>query len=434
MVRIKKFFVSVIAATLLSASPLMAKSKHKFFSIGDDFLYEKLKEKGVLTETDIKDIEKQKKEAAKIHSLNIGTRLQFRYEYSDRNNGKDDVNEMNIRRMRIEFTGNMWKDISYKFELSMDKMADLHMKDASVTFEQLGPYAHIRVGQYKTPFSRQRITSSSKLSVIDRSIIEKLYPGRDTGIEISGKNILGMIDYAAAIETGWGDRRKYIDVDNKEFWYDGRIVIHPLGYDAMHVGDVHMHESDIEDSQRPLFELALNGLYAPDQLATGERSVGDMFLANEAFNVSELKKLHEDGGKLTSAELDDLYGDITIWGPDFTFFCNGFSLTGEYYMAKYKANGVGRNPALKNLKTKGYFIQAGYFILPKTVEIVGRYSYLDRDTSLKTSSDLKTYYAGVNYFVSHDHRFKLQAGYLWRDEMKNDFSNNSAILNAQIKF
>jgi len=427
MVGIKRIFIIVTVAAFLSASPLMAKSKHKFFSIGDDFLYEKLKEKGVLTEDDIKDIEKHKKEAAKIHSLNIGTRLQFRYEYSDRDAGKDNINNMNIRRMRIEFTGNMWEDISYKFEVSMDKMADLHMKDASVTFEHLGPYAHIRVGQYKTPFSRQRVTSSSKLSVIDRSIIEKLYPGRDTGIEISGKNIFGMIDYAVAMETGWGDKRKYIDVDNSEFWYDGRFVFHPFG-------KVTMHEGDIGDSKKPLFEIALSALYAPDQLATGERSVGDMFLADKAFGVSELKKLHEDGGKLTETELDDLYGDITVWGPEVTFFCNGFSLTSEYYIAKYKPNGAGSKPNIKNLKTKGYFVQAGYFVIPKTVEIVGRYSYLDRDTSVKTSSDMKTYYAGVNYFVSNDHRFKLQAGYLWRDEMKNDFSNNSAILNAQIKF
>jgi len=421
MLQMKKIFSGALAVTLLSTTPLMAKSKHKFFSIGDDFLYEKLKEKGILTESDVKEIEKEKKAAAKIHSLNIGTRLQFRYEYRDQDNGHDDVNEMNIRRMRIEFKGNMWKDISYKFEVAMDKMKDLHMKDASVTFKQLGHFAHIRVGQFKTPFSRQRTTSSSKLSVIDRSIIEKLYPGRDTGIELSGKNILGMFDYAVAMETGWGDKRKFIKVDNNEFWYDGRLVFHPLG-------KVAMHEGDLNNSEKPLFELGLNGLYAPNQVATGERSVNDMFLANKAFGTS--KKVNN----LTSSELDDMYGDITVWGPDATFFFNGFSLIGEYYMAKYNPNGVGTNPALRELKTKGYFVQAGYLIIPKTLEVVGRYSYLDRDTSSKTSSDLKTYYAGINYYASHDHRFKLQAGYLWRDEMKDDFSNNSLILNAQIKF
>ncbi len=411
-------YCALMAIVLSTVSTVSAKEHHKFFSIGDDFLYQKLKEKGLLSEEDIKEIEKKKKEAAKKHSINIGTRLQFRYENSEGEKESQRINKMEIRRMRVEIGGNMWENVGYKFEISMDRMDDLHMKDASVTFKHV-PFAHIRVGQFKTPFSRQRITSSSKLSVIDRSQIEKLYPGRDTGIELSGENVFGMLDYAVAMETGWGDRRKFIKTDNNEFWYDGRIAFHPLG-------KVVHHESDIEDSKKPVFEIGLNGLYAPNQVATGERSISDMFLANKAFGTA--KNVNE----LTSTELKGLYGDIYTWGPEFTFFCNGFSLTGEYYTAKYSPNDKTK---YKALKTVGYFVQAGYFLVPKTVEIVARYDYLDRDTSVQTKDDMKTYYGGVNYYISHDHRFKLQAGYLVRDEIKGNYKdNNSVILNAQIKF
>jgi len=417
MLSMKKIPVAVMMAILLTSTPLMA--KYNFFGIGDSALYETLKKKGILTDEDIKEIEVKKKEAAKIHSLNVGTRLQLRYEYSDGDKESQRTNDINIRRMRVELTGNMWRDVAYKFEISMDRVQDLHMKDASVTFKHLGPFANIRVGQFKTPFSRQRITSSSKLSVIDRSIIEKLYPGRDTGIELSGKNILGMIDYAVALEKGWGDRGKFSDVDNNEFWYDGRLAFHPLG-------KVAHHESDIGHSEKPIFEVAINALYAPNQVAVGERSISDMFLADKAFGTSK------DVNELTSTELKGLYGDIYTWGPDLTFFYKGFSFMGEYYTAKY--NPTNRD-TYKSLKSVGYFLQAGYFFIPKTVEVVGRFDRLNRDTSQKTKDDMETYYAGVNYYVSKDHRFKLQAGYLWRKELAGKYEkNDSVILNAQMKF
>lgn len=392
-----------------------------------DYLLEELQKQGMLSKEKVEDIKAKDKARRKEHSIKMGVRLQMRYEYKEGDDSKvdpsltaDPESNLTIRRLRLEFKGNMWKDVAYKFEVAADRMSNLNMKDASVTFAHLGRYAKIRCGQFKTPFSRQRITSSSKLQMIDRSPIQKLYPGRDIGFELSGKN--DFLNYAVAMEAGVGDRMKFKDTENTEWWYDGRIAVHPFG-------EVPLSEGKYSDEF--LFEVAANGLYAPHQVAFGERSIHDMFLADEAYTSykTEIKEIG-DGTKLS--DLDPrLVGNTVIWGPELTIRYKGISLAGEYYMATYTPDDT---RVYRKLHSEGYFIQGGAFVIPKKLELTARYDRFDRDTTVSSQKDTREYTAGVNYFPSEDHRYKFQLNYIWRKEDRKEIDNNSVVANFQVKY
>lgn len=59
--------------------------------------------------------------------------------------------------------------------------------------------------------------------------------------------------------------------------------------------------------------------------------------------------------------------------------------------------------------------------MPKTFEVAGRYSYIDYDTSGgvlpldvgSVRSSTWTISPALNYYISHDHRWKIQAEYLF---------------------
>ena len=390
-----------------------------------DSLLERLEKKGVLSAEEVKEVKAEDKKKQKEHSINAGVRLQLRYEYQD-TESREKTSDLNIRRLRFQLDGSMWSDIDYKFEIAMDKLEDLSMKDASLTFKHLGPYAHLRVGQFKTPFSRQRITSSSKLQMIDRSPIEVLYPGRDTGFELSGKNILGVLDYAVAAEAGVGDKRKFAKSDNSSWWYDGRVAFHPLG-------EVPMSEG--EYTENFVVEIAANGLYAPDQIAFGENSVNKMFQADKVYTAQKGLLDDIDHGKASFSDITKkapgLVGDTTIWGPELTISWKRLSLAGEYYKATYRPGDTG---AFRKLESEGYFVQGGVFVIPKILQLTGRFDRLDRNTKEKTQDDFRQYIAGINYFPYGDHRYKVQANYVWRREDKDQIDNDSVVLNLQVSY
>ena len=125
--------------------------------------------------------------------LKIGARVQTRYQYdavdgigdtADDGSGADDKQSFSIPRARLTLKGNAYgKDLTYKFQTDFGKGL-VNLKDFFANYK-FSDSVHIRIGQWKRPFSRQQINSSSKLSLVDRAITDKLYgAGRDIGIAL----------------------------------------------------------------------------------------------------------------------------------------------------------------------------------------------------------------------------------------------------------
>jgi len=149
--------------------------------------------------------------------------IQFQFNHS--NNVRD---SFRIRRARLKLKGDISDSISFKLQLAPEKTPVL--LDAQIDM-RFSPFANLRFGQYKVPFSLENLTSSSSLDFINRSLtVEKLCPGRDIGS--SGRDIglsiysdAAKIKYSFGIFNGSGRNR----LDNNEHKdLSGHLVYSPV--------------------------------------------------------------------------------------------------------------------------------------------------------------------------------------------------------------
>ena len=120
---------------------------------------------------------------------------------------------------------------------------------------------------------------------------------------------------------------------------------------------------------------------------------------------------------------------------EFGFKYRGLSLVGEYHNRKRKvldthvvgdAVGLifpvssGATYAKQSLNDQGFFVQGGYFVIPKKLEIAGRYELIDYGRNHPEGGtpglvdNHCSYTAGLNYFL-HGRDHKIQINYKHSD-------------------
>lgn len=138
-----------------------------------------------------------------LYKLTIGARVQTRFTFE-----KDDGGEsfhFSIPRARLALKGNVFsKDLKFKFQTDFGK-GFASLKDFYADYRFIKDWLHIRVGQWKKPFSRQQLTSSSKLAFVDRGITDKAFgAGRDIGLMFHNGN--PMFEWAFGLFNGTSDK------------------------------------------------------------------------------------------------------------------------------------------------------------------------------------------------------------------------------------
>jgi len=320
------------------------------------------------------------------YSLGIGGRLQFRYTFKDNDEdfGKRDTNNMDVRRARLSFGGNVYgKLMHYYVEFDGDSF-DVGIRDFYVYWT---PFAELntKLGYFKVPFNQQRISSSAKLLLQDRAIAsEQFDQDRDYGFDIYGQPFEGHMEYHAAIFNGAGENPEDRGTDdnlNNELMYVFNIRYNPFGkYDTV-------DESDLKFTEKFKASVAASMVVNPK-----ERD----------------EKLVDSDGILGVLELSMKY--------------RGISWHNEIFARSEDPEDGG-----DTLNSDGFFTQAGYFILRDRVEVAARYSMLDPDNDV--SNDLeKEYTAGVNYYF-RGHRSKIQAdvGHFVTEQGDEDDKNENRV-------
>src|SRR3990172_457201 len=174
------------------------------------------------------------------YSLGIGGRLQFRYTYKDNDAdyGYRDTNNIDVRRARLSFGGNVYgKLLHYYIELDGDSF-DVGIRDFYVYWTPLEEL-NAKMGYFKVPFNQQRLSSSAKLLFQDRSIASEAFDqDRDYGVDIYGKPLDGYLEYHAAVFNGDGENpaKRVNKDDNKdnELMYVLNLRYNPFGkYDTV---------------------------------------------------------------------------------------------------------------------------------------------------------------------------------------------------------
>ncbi|OHB68158.1 MAG: hypothetical protein A2W17_01145 [Planctomycetes bacterium RBG_16_41_13] len=328
------------------------------------------------------------------YSLNIGGRLQMRYEYKDKDDdfGESDTQNIDIRRARLNFGGNIYsKDLHYFVEIDGDQF-DVGVRDFYVywtPFDEL----NTKIGYFKVPFNRQRVASSSTLLFQDRSIASEFFDqDRDYGVDLYGKPFEGHMEYHVAMFQGAGE--------DQADWFQGK-----------------------ENFDNELM-FVLNARYNPfgkynyydeTDLAhsdTLKATIG----ASVAFNGKRKDVKEED--------LDNITGVV-----DCGLAYKGLSWNNEYYIMTRDPESGGSSK-----DSAGFYTQLGYFVLPKKLELAGRYSMIDPDDDVSNDTQ-REYTFGVNYYL-RGHRSKVQVdfGHFVTEGEEEDENENKIRVQYQIMF
>ena len=327
------------------------------------------------------------------YTLNLGGRMQFRYTYKDKDEdfNESDVNDLSLRRARVYFGGNIYtKFVHYYVELDADKF-NIGLRDFYIYVTPLEEL-NGKFRYFKVPFNRQRMCSSSKLLLQDRSIASETFDqDRDYGLDLYGHPFEGHMEYHAAVFQGAGENFSKLNngdnIDNK-LLYVLSLRYNPFGeYD-------YYDETDVKYS---------------DKLKT---TVG----ASVAFN-----------GKANDEKIKNT--NTTVGVVDTGLKYKGISWNNEYFIRTEDPESDG-----DTVNSDGFYTQAGYFVLPKKLEVAARYSMVDPDTDV-TNDLQREYTIGVNYYF-RAHRSEIQAdvGHYVTDTKEQDKEENRIRVQYQIIF
>lgn len=269
--------------------------------------------------------------------LQIGGRLQFRFAtpndqdpitFDDFAPEQETVFKINRARLKVGgHTFQPWLKYYFEYELGASRLLDFR-----VMIEKW-PWLSFKLGQWKTEYTRERVISSGKQQMMERSIINRPFTlDRQQGITVYGhiqKSKAADFNYNLAVLTGTGINAH--ENDDKNLMYTARVQWNFLGE------AVPMTGSDLEDREEPLASVALAG----------------------ATNRSRYTRFSSSGGgSLANFEIGEA-GQFTVnqWLLETAFMYRSFSWHSEMHLKDIDDH---INQTLTRLR--GGFWQAGYVL------------------------------------------------------------------------
>jgi hypothetical protein len=293
------------------------------------------------------------------------------------------TNEFSVRRARLTLTATLFKDLSafVLFELTRTTP----FLDYVVTWQPL-PEIGLRAGQFKVPFCRQWLLIPWQRALISDTIaLTPFTPGRDVGLAVQGSFANRLFEYQVGVYNGSGMANKQ---DNTDLLYAARVATNPLGP----VPDL---ESDFEGSASPKLLVGLGAVYNPVEKTFYVKRADDHGFDQPAIHTKQL-----------------------LVGGDLTFMWRGFTFVSEFFFRNYQPDDAFK-ASLKshdknqdgNIRAFGGYGQAGYFLLPKRLELVARGSLVRPNTEISDDDQVEAT-AGLNVFL-HGYATVLQIEYGW---------------------
>lgn len=310
------------------------------------------------------------------NALALGGRVQLLYTATDGDVGRD-RSGFSVRRARVTAGGHVYRP-QLRFYFQGDFANDFELRDALLEYT-LVPQAAFRVGQFKIPFNRARVTSSGALQFVDRVATDAEFlptdEGRDIGLQVGGTLLPERLSYALGAFNGTGPNTTSRD---SNYLAVGRLLFTPLA----DFPDYYV-ESDLSGS--PVPRLGLGAALA--------------FKGNESAGRTTSRL-----GLADPDEFPEFRGaDILGFTSDAHFKFSGLSALVDYYYRRVDPRGG----AIAAFDAHGVNAQAGYFLLPQALEVALRAAWLDPSGNVP-SNEIREYGVALSYFF-RGHDLKLQA-------------------------
>ena len=328
--------------------------------------------------------------------VEVGGRVQIQYARVDPDSG-DARDEVFFRRLRPYISGSVTKNWVGKIQFDLGKSLDGNEVAVKDAYMQYTGWKNMKltIGNSKTPFSREFLTSSKRQQTVERGFVGDHNfgtPDRQLGFKLEGHSDSKKVNWALALgsEQHDPDARK-MDFDspanNAADWNQGivvagRVDFQPQGKMKFDQGDFH------SDRFRSSFSVAAFSWANDDDNNTYTDAVTGL-----SDNSSKADLDSADGFELSAG----------IRGM-------GVSVDAEYQLIsgdtvdRTFTGGVYRNGTTDFDKMQ---VEGGYMLKGSPVELVAAWETIDAD-NYETSWDATE--LGINYFWNK-HKVKVQFTY-----------------------
>jgi phosphate-selective porin OprO/OprP len=335
-------------------------------------------------------------------TLALGGLIQGQFDGGDKGDARfaNDNSRFYLRRARLNATGRFLED--FDFRLEMDLTGSLgnttgeraQLTDGFINWNHFA-YLNVKVGQFKTPFGFEQLYGDPKLFTIERTLVnDRLTLNRQVGLQVAGDLLDKHLSYALGTFNGNGTNNSFND--NNKFDWVGRVVVTPWKGQLM--GDP------------ASVSIAANGFTAEDTALALSTDLG----------IDSTPTTTDHDGIFT--------GKRRGQGVDAQLVSGRFELWGEYLNTRYEpANNIPK----PQLKAKGGYVQAAFFIVPKKFQIVAKQETFDpNDTVKNDQTDTTT--LGLNYYIKGND-LKVMLDYL-RVKVGRLDSQDKVIARLQVGF
>ncbi|MDE3242317.1 MAG: hypothetical protein KGO52_06320 [Nitrospirota bacterium] len=376
------------------------------------------------------------------------------------NRAQSDSTGFNLRRVRLAFMGHLFSpDFQYMVQLRAETAENAQspgsaqLADYYVTSRHL-PWANLQVGQYKVYFNRAQINSTASMQFPERALVMDAFTAsgldrRDMGITFLNDEELYPVNYYFGVFNGAGPSFNRIGAftseeptnncpggavsgnpypspqncpsSQRDLNANLRTNINQLMYTARLMWNVMGRpgygEGDIAYSEMP--QMAIGGGYSYNPAINANSNQG--YVGIDLANLTFRRQLAAFGN---ARQLGWGVLDFSTWNLDYVFKYRGFSLQAEYYFKNVTRHDKGlpcmvggttgsptctaRAPGLLGNAT-GWYVQSGYYLIPRKVEAAARFAYWDPDTH--SGGDLvKEVDVSLNWFLNdtYDHSIMLE--------------------------
>ncbi|MFM7204035.1 MAG: porin [Myxococcota bacterium] len=305
-----------------------------------------------------------------------------------------------VRRARLGIEGSLTPSTSYHLQLGYQapftgsSEAALYpaIEEAWVNFQR-GSLPALRVGVDKVPFGGQQLSTSRRLLLIERAVSsEALTFSRDVGLLFHG----GMGGNAEG--SGLKGLEYYVGFYNGSGSYFG---------DNNGVGDIAGAPLEFTN---PLGLLQV----ARVQVAFGNAPApaGETNLGRSSFAETTVVLGANAAGNRKQESQEVAYGaDLSLYSGPLSI---NLEVLAKTVAPLYTNEGI--PDTLADIAGLGYFVQAGYFVVPDRVQLAARFESFNGNTNVVDADDLQLYTVGLNYFPTRRDDLKVQANYVRRVE------------------
>lgn len=279
-----------------------------------------------------------------------------------------DVNQFQLKRARLIFSGNAFSpDCAYHVQLDGRSSSGDNMR--LLDYDLVYDFGHhlwclapgtigYRAGKYKMPFHLARSVSGREFEMADRSMASTFFDvNRSLAWGLFGRldSFIVPVHWETAVfnglVTGGAESGSSGELDNN-FAYSARLFAFPTGdWGKAALADLSFHSS-------PATRIGAGFAFS-----TVERSGSTEFSRSRVV---------DSGLELSSILPDSVNAySVALFALDASTKYRGMSITTEYYLRNIS---VADDSTIPDLFDHGFWLQTGYFILPHKLELIGRWS------------------------------------------------------------